>query len=55
MAGKKESPSLPRMDISGELMHSEDHAANALKKMKAYFVRENLCDVVLIAGIDGKR
>lgn len=32
-----------------------EHAENALKQMETYFENQLLCDVVLIAGVDGKR
>lgn len=32
-----------------------EHAENALKQMETYFENQQLCDVVLIAGVDGKR
>lgn len=32
-----------------------EHADHALKQMEKYFENQLLCDVVLIAGLDGKR
>lgn len=32
-----------------------DHSENALKQMETYYRNQQLCDVVLIAGTDGKR
>lgn len=32
-----------------------DHAESTLKRMQNYLDNQQLCDVVLIAGIDGKR
>lgn len=32
-----------------------EHAEHALKQMENYFQNQQLCDVVLIAGVDGKR
>lgn len=32
-----------------------EHAENALKQMETYYRNQQLCDVVLIAGVDGKR
>lgn len=32
-----------------------DHAESILKRMQSYLENQQLCDVVLIAGIDGKR
>lgn len=32
-----------------------EHAETALKQMETYFENQQLCDVVLIAGVDGKR
>lgn len=38
-----------------EFFRCRDHADNILKKMQLYMDSQQLCDVVLIAGIDGKR
>ncbi|XP_055377632.1 kelch-like protein 5 isoform X2 [Condylostylus longicornis] len=38
-----------------EFFRNHDHAENILKSMQNYLYNEQLCDVVLIAGIDGKR
>lgn len=32
-----------------------EHAEHALKQMETYFENQQLCDIVLIAGVDGKR
>lgn len=38
-----------------ELHSTKDHALNSMKIMKDYFEEQHLCDVILIAGVDGKR
>ncbi|CAD7093339.1 unnamed protein product [Hermetia illucens] len=38
-----------------EYFRCRDHSESILKRMHNYFESEQLCDVVLIAGIDGKR
>lgn len=38
-----------------EYFQCPDHAEIALRNMQAYMDNRALCDVVLIAGIDGKR
>jgi len=38
-----------------EFFRCRDHADNILKRMQLYVDSQQLCDVVLIAGIDGKR
>lgn len=38
-----------------ECFKSHDHAECLLKRMQNYLENKQLCDVVLIAGIDGKR
>lgn len=32
-----------------------DHASTTLKRMQNYLENQQLCDVILIAGLDGKR
>lgn len=38
-----------------EYFKSRDHAESTLKRMQNYLDSQQLCDVVLIAGMDGKR
>ena len=38
-----------------EFFRCRDHANEALKKMQSYLESEKLCDVILIAGLDGTR
>lgn len=38
-----------------EYFRCTDHAESVLKKMQLYLENHQLCDVVLIAGIDGRR
>lgn len=38
-----------------EFFRCRDHADSVLKRMQLYVDSQQLCDVVLIAGIDGKR
>lgn len=38
-----------------EYFQCPDHAETVLRNMQAYLDNRALCDVVLIAGIDGKR
>lgn len=38
-----------------EYFRCRDHAESVLKRMQIYFDNQQLCDVVLIAGIDGRR
>lgn len=38
-----------------EYFQSDDHAENTLRNIRTYFDNRQLCDVTLIAGIDGKR
>ncbi|XP_055853938.1 kelch-like protein 5 [Episyrphus balteatus] len=38
-----------------EYFRCRDHAESVLKRMQNYLENEQLCDVILIAGIDGKR
>lgn len=38
-----------------EFFRCRDHAESVLKRMQLYLENHQLCDVVLIAGIDGRR
>lgn len=38
-----------------EFFRCTDHAESVLKRMQLYLENHQLCDVVLIAGIDGRR
>lgn len=38
-----------------EVFRCNEHAYNVLKHMQTYYDNKQLCDVVLIAGIDGVR
>lgn len=38
-----------------EYFRCRDHADSVLKRLQLYLDSHQLCDVVLIAGIDGKR
>lgn len=38
-----------------EFFRCRDHAESVLKRMQLYLENQQLCDVVLIAGIDGRR
>lgn len=38
-----------------EYYQCPDHAENTLRNMRTYFDNRQLCDVTLIAGLDGKR
>lgn len=40
---------------SDEYFKSRDHAEILLRKMQNYLDNEQLCDVTLVAGINGKR
>ena len=47
--------SLTTTTSQDECFSCADHASNALKQMQTYFDNQQLCDVILIAGNDGKR
>lgn len=38
-----------------EYYHCADHADTTMRNMQAYLENKQLCDVILIAGIDDKR
>lgn len=38
-----------------EYFHCPEHSEIALRNMHTYLDNQQLCDVILIAGIDGKR
>lgn len=43
------------IDSTNENLHSNDHSQKILTRMHKYMEEQQLCDVVLIAGVDDTR